>query len=94
MVVHYEVPDESEKFVHRSGRTGRAGKSGHNIVLFTRGQEHYLSNLEREMKFSFKFCAPPSPKTLVDIAKEQMDTIANRITNGVVAKDYITAADT
>lgn len=33
IVFHYRLPNEKENFVHRSGRTGRAGKTGLNVVL-------------------------------------------------------------
>ena len=33
LVVHYELPNETESFVHRCGRTGRAGKKGTAIAL-------------------------------------------------------------
>ena len=36
-VIHFDFPYESENFVHRSGRTGRAGNKGNNVMLFERG---------------------------------------------------------
>ncbi|GFH20145.1 uncharacterized protein HaLaN_17222 [Haematococcus lacustris] len=35
LVVHYDVPQDAEAFLHRSGRTGRAGKTGTTVLLFT-----------------------------------------------------------
>ncbi|MCD7448128.1 hypothetical protein HAX54_038222 [Datura stramonium] len=38
LVVHYELPNSSEIFVHRSGRTGRAGKKGSAILIYSSSQ--------------------------------------------------------
>ena len=46
LVIHEEPTSDADSFVHRSGRTGRAGKTGVNVVLFepsTVGGLHYLS---------------------------------------------------
>jgi ATP-dependent RNA helicase RhlB len=43
MVVNYDLPGESENYVHRIGRTARAGKSGKAITLAC---EKYIANLE------------------------------------------------
>nr|GMC88345.1 DEAD-box ATP-dependent RNA helicase 53-like [Ipomoea batatas] len=38
LVIHYELPNSSEIFVHRSGRTGRAGKKGSAILMYSNQQ--------------------------------------------------------
>lgn len=43
MVVNYDLPGESENYVHRIGRTARAGKSGKAVTLAC---EKYIANLE------------------------------------------------
>jgi ATP-dependent RNA helicase RhlB len=43
MVVNYDLPGESENYVHRIGRTARAGKSGKSVTLAC---EKYIANLE------------------------------------------------
>ncbi|CAI7799377.1 unnamed protein product [Closterium sp. NIES-54] len=40
-VIHYEIPNDPETFVHRSGRTGRAGKTGCTILMYTDSQVCY-----------------------------------------------------
>ena len=35
LVVHYELPQQAEAFLHRSGRTGRAGKKGMTVGFVT-----------------------------------------------------------
>ncbi|XP_068656484.1 DEAD-box ATP-dependent RNA helicase 53, mitochondrial-like [Aristolochia californica] len=54
LVVHYELPSTSEIFVHRSGRTGRAGKKGTAILIYTDQQTRNVKVLEREVGCRFK----------------------------------------
>ena len=53
LVVQAEPPREVESFVHRSGRTGRAGKSGVNVLLHTRRQRNALEKIKASSKVSF-----------------------------------------
>ncbi|MEQ1568832.1 MAG: DEAD/DEAH box helicase [Myxococcota bacterium] len=52
-VLHYDLPASAEAYVHRAGRTGRAGKSGASVVFVEdegRGQLHHLA---RELGIEF-----------------------------------------
>jgi len=46
-VVNYELPNVSEDYVHRIGRTGRAGNKGEAISLVCVDEEEFLSNIEK-----------------------------------------------
>ncbi|HTK37843.1 MAG TPA: DEAD/DEAH box helicase [Pyrinomonadaceae bacterium] len=46
-VVNYDVPEAPEDYVHRIGRTGRAGNIGRAITLFTAAEEHSMRAIER-----------------------------------------------
>ena len=46
-VINYDLPDVAEDFIHRVGRTGRAGRHGVASTLFTRDQRSDLFQLER-----------------------------------------------
>ncbi len=52
-VIHYNLPDESECYIHRSGRTARAGKSGAAIVLVNTGEKRRLRELEKRCRIRF-----------------------------------------
>ncbi|XP_057956639.1 DEAD-box ATP-dependent RNA helicase 53, mitochondrial-like [Malania oleifera] len=54
LVIHYELPNSSELFVHRSGRTGRAGKRGSAVLIYTDDQARAVRNIEREVGCKFK----------------------------------------
>lgn len=54
LVIQTEPPREVESFVHRSGRTGRAGKSGVNVLLHTRRQRNTLEKIKANSKVNFE----------------------------------------
>lgn len=50
MVINYEIPSAAEDYVHRIGRTGRAGASGIAISLVSPEEEKYLKEIEKLIK--------------------------------------------
>jgi ATP-dependent RNA helicase RhlE len=48
-VINYDVPEAPEDYVHRIGRTGRAGNTGRAITLFTAAEEHSMRAIEKLM---------------------------------------------
>ncbi|MFN0139646.1 MAG: DEAD/DEAH box helicase, partial [Pyrinomonadaceae bacterium] len=46
-VINYDIPEAPEDYVHRIGRTGRAGKNGRAITLFTIAEEHSMRAIEK-----------------------------------------------
>ncbi len=50
MVINYEIPSAPEDYVHRIGRTGRAGASGEAISLVCEDEEKYLVEIEKLIK--------------------------------------------
>lgn len=52
MVINYEIPSAPEDYVHRIGRTGRAGASGVAISLVCDEEAEYLANIEKLIKKS------------------------------------------
>jgi ATP-dependent RNA helicase RhlE len=50
MVINYEIPSAPEDYVHRIGRTGRAGASGVAISFVNADEEEYLANIEKLIK--------------------------------------------
>jgi ATP-dependent RNA helicase DeaD len=48
-VVHYQVPEKSEYYTHRSGRTGRAGNKGFSLSLVTPRELEGLKNIVKEL---------------------------------------------
>lgn len=72
LVIHYELPNDPETFVHRSGRTGRAGKEGIAILMYTGSQRRTVRSLERDVGCKFEFVSPPSVKEVLESSAEHV----------------------
>ncbi|KAL9373473.1 hypothetical protein Peur_033093 [Populus x canadensis] len=53
LIIHYALPRCSETFVHRSGRTGRAGKKGTAILIYTQDESRQVRIIERDTGCKF-----------------------------------------
>ncbi len=53
-VIHFSLPDDIEVYTHRSGRTGRAGKTGISISIVHLRERHVLQQIEKRVKKPFK----------------------------------------
>lgn len=62
LVVQFQPPRDPDTYVHRSGRTGRAGKNGTSVLLFDPRQARDIVKIERDLGHGFKFelAGPPS----------------------------------
>lgn len=67
-VINYELPDDTEVYTHRSGRTGRAGKSGISISIVTPREIYRLRQIEKLVKTQFHKMDIPSGK---DVCRKQ-----------------------
>jgi ATP-dependent RNA helicase DeaD len=52
LVVNYDIPMDSESYVHRIGRTGRAGRAGRALLFVENRERRLLRNIERTMKLT------------------------------------------
>nr|WP_255724134.1 DEAD/DEAH box helicase [Terrimonas ginsenosidimutans] len=67
-VINYELPDDTEVYTHRSGRTGRAGKSGISLSLVTPKEAYRLRQIEKLVNTRFHKMDIPSGK---DVCRKQ-----------------------
>ncbi|KAG6728893.1 hypothetical protein I3842_01G000200 [Carya illinoinensis] len=72
LVIHYELPNDPETFVHRSGRTGRAGKEGTAILLFATSQRRTVRSLEHDVGCKFEFVSPPAIEEVLESSAGQV----------------------
>jgi ATP-dependent RNA helicase DDX21 len=70
LVVQFDPPRDVDSYVHRSGRTGRAGNRGVSVLLFNRQQSRDIVRIERDLGHGFKFdlVGPPSPEAALRAA--------------------------
>ena len=59
-VINYDIPYDTESYIHRIGRTGRAGKSGEAILFVTPREQRILRQIERVTKKPIKELEMPS----------------------------------
>lgn len=87
LVVNYDLPEENEAYVHRVGRTARAGRSG-KAVSFVVGRE--LARLQEIMAFTGTDMRPAKLPSLQDLEQAKLTklngSLRTRVSNGVSAK--------
>ncbi len=59
-VINYDVPNETEAYIHRIGRTGRAGRTGEAILFITPREKHWLHRIEKATKQKIEMMELPS----------------------------------
>jgi ATP-dependent RNA helicase DeaD len=59
LVIHADLPENTESLTHRSGRTGRAGNKGVNAFLVERGARRRAARLFADAQLSLSWTAPP-----------------------------------
>ena len=80
-IINYNLPDDPEVYVHRSGRTGRAGKSGVAISLIHTRESGKIRDLERMVKKSFNRKMVPGGR---EICEKQLLNLVDKVENTVV----------
>ncbi len=70
-VINYELPHTAEDYVHRIGRTGRAGKKGTATSLFAPEEKERLDAIEKLIKMSIERVEVPGFADLVSIPHER-----------------------
>lgn len=75
-VINYQLPDEPEIYTHRSGRTGRAGKTGISMVIVSKSEVRKIKSIERIIKKDFIKKEIPEG---MEICEVQLMSLANKI---------------
>ncbi len=71
-VFNYQLPDDPEIYVHRIGRTGRAGKTGIAITLVSPGERRRLGNVEAFMHKKIQRATLPSEEDIRAVREEKL----------------------
>lgn len=77
-VINYQLPDEIETYTHRSGRTGRAGKTGISMVIVSKSEVRKIKSIERIIKKQFEKKDIPDGSEICEV---QLMSLANKIHN-------------
>lgn len=63
-VINYAMPDDTESYTHRSGRTGRAGKKGTSIAIIHSRERHKIRDVEKAIGKDFVAGKLPTPQEI------------------------------
>ena len=85
-VINYNLPDDDEIYVHRSGRTGRAGRNGISIAIIHGRENRRIKEIERKSGISFKRQTVPNG---LEICKKRLYTLIDKIERVKVNEDQI-----
>lgn len=85
-VINYSLPDDIEVYTHRSGRTGRAGKTGISVSIISTRDRYRIERLERMLKRPFEKFAVPTGK---DICEKRLFSLIEKIDKTEVPMDQI-----
>jgi len=77
-VINYQLPDEPEVYTHRSGRTGRAGKTGISMVIVSKSEVRKIKSIERIINKKFEKKDIPDGASICEV---QLMSLANKIHN-------------
>jgi len=72
MVIQCSPPADVDSYIHRSGRTGRAGRRGVCICLYGPSEESKLKQVERAAKVKFERTPAPKAEELMDLKKDDI----------------------
>jgi ATP-dependent RNA helicase DeaD len=81
-VVNYDIPTDTESYVHRIGRTGRAGRSGDAISFITPRERHLLKAIEKATRQSLTKMRLP---TVEDVNQTRVAKFTDAITSALAS---------
>ena len=79
-VLNYDIPHDTESYVHRIGRTGRAGRSGAALLFVSPRERHLLKAIEKATRQTLTETALP---TVEDVNAQRVAKFADSITNAI-----------
>lgn len=85
-VINYAIPQEAESYVHRIGRTGRAGQKGIAITFVTPREAKKLSQIKKVTKTDIKRESIPNVKEILNAKKEALKAWVEEI---IKEEDYV-----
>ncbi|NOW84592.1 superfamily II DNA/RNA helicase [Clostridium beijerinckii] len=77
-VINYDLPVEKEAYVHRIGRTGRAGEKGKAISFCVKGKDKLLNEIEEFIGFEIPVYNLPDKKVIEKEREESIKTLKSK----------------
>ncbi len=92
-VINYSLPYEAESYVHRIGRTGRAGKEGVAITFVTPDEYRRLQFIIRETKTEIRKAKLPGIRDVIQTKKEKIKASLDNILQQYLKTEYTDLAE-
>jgi ATP-dependent RNA helicase DeaD len=89
-VVNYDIPHDTESYVHRIGRTGRAGRSGDAILFMTPREKYLLRSIEKATRQPVEQMHLPTAETVNTL---RLGKFAEKITETLESEDVAAFRD-
>ncbi|WP_415897913.1 DEAD/DEAH box helicase [Neptuniibacter sp. QD72_48] len=83
-VLNYDIPYDTESYIHRIGRTGRAGREGEAILFVSPREQRMLKSIERATRQKIETMQLPSTD---DINEKRVQRFVDRITQTIDSQD-------
>ncbi len=87
-IISYALPDDNDVYNHRSGRTGRAGKTGTSICIIHSRERRKLLDIEKHIGKTIERREVPKPEEIIE---KQLFTLADKLERVEVKEDEIAA---
>jgi ATP-dependent RNA helicase DeaD len=87
-VINFALPQDAESYVHRIGRTGRAGKEGTAITFITPEEYRKLQYIKKSTKTDIKKAHLPKVKDVISIKRERIQYDLEQIINSDSQPEY------
>ncbi|WP_394184383.1 DEAD/DEAH box helicase [Pseudoalteromonas tetraodonis] len=84
LVINYDIPQDSEAYVHRIGRTGRAGRTGKAILFVKHNERYLLKNIIRHTKSEIAQVELPTAKV---VEEKRINALQEKLTLALENKD-------
>jgi ATP-dependent RNA helicase DeaD len=88
-VINYSLPQDPESYVHRIGRTGRAGKEGNAITFITPAEYRKLQFIRKEAKTDIRKAKLPKVKDVIKIKKLKIKADIKDIVKSRLQSEYL-----
>jgi len=86
LVIQTEPPKDVDSYIHRAGRTGRAGRNGISIIFYKGGQEYGVQNVERKAGVKFSRIGAPQQSDLIQSSADDAARAIDEVNENVI--DY------
>lgn len=75
-VINFGLPDDVAVYTHRSGRTGRANKTGVSVAIIHSREKHKIRLIENKIRKDFEYLKVPTPEHIIE---KQLYNLADRL---------------